>query len=121
MLTATSDPVQQGFQDPPNDSRLRMYWRIFGPAMQRSEINYQLSLVKQAGLGGLVAYFMYPFALDDPSVGVINRRFGSPEFLDTFGYAAKRARELGLRLGINGGTGWPYGGPTVSVEDSAKK
>ena len=121
MLIAKSDPVQKGFQDPPNDSRLRMYWRIFGPAMQRTEIDYQLSLVKQAGLGGLVAYFMYPFALDDPAVGVINQRFCSPEFLDTFGYAAKRARELGLRLGINGGTGWPYGGPTVSVEDSAKK
>jgi len=121
MLVAAPDPIHQGFQNPPNDARLRMYWRIFGPAMERSEIDYQLDVVKKAGLGGLVAYFMYPFALDDPAEGIVNQRFGSPEFLETFGYAARRAKQLGLRLGINGGTGWPYGGPSVSVEDSAKK
>jgi len=89
--------------------------------MARSEIDYQLKVVKDAGLGGLVAYFMYPFAVDDRKNGIVNQPFGSPGFLSTFGVAAAEARKLGLRLGINGGTGWPYGGPSVSVEDSAKK
>jgi hypothetical protein len=113
------DPLLQGFLNVPNEARLRMYWRVFGPAWQQSEIDYQLDQVKAAGLGGLMAYFMYPVAQDDPTNGIINQRFGSPEFLDTFGYAARAAHSRGLRFGINGGTGWPYGGANVSVEDSA--
>src|SRR5450631_654669 len=121
LLTANRDPVLRGFESPPNSSRLRMYWRIFGPAWQRSEIDYELSVAKEAGLGGLVAYFMYPVALDDPARGIVNQKFGSPEFLDTFGYAARRCKQIGLRFGFNGGTGWPFGGASVTKEDSARK
>ncbi len=115
------DPVEIGFHDVPNDARMRMYWRIFGPGWQKSEINYQLDQVRSAGIGGLMAYFMYPFSVDNPASGAINQRFLSPEFLDTFAFAAQAAHQRGLRFGVNGGTGWPYGGANVSIENSAHK
>lgn len=121
LLVANPDKLFEGFVAPPSSSRMRMYWRIFGPAMSPDEIDYQLDVAKRANLGGLVAYFMYPYAVDDVEKGIRNQPFGSPAFLATFGYAAQAAAKRGLRLGINGGTGWPYGGPSVSVGDSAKK
>ena len=108
-----------GFRSVPSEFRLRMYWRVFGPAWTEREIDRQLSLMKEAGLGGTTIYFLYPVVPDDPARGFVNQRFGSPEFLRTFGYATRRAEELGLRLSVNGGTGWPYGGPTTLPADSA--
>ncbi len=121
MALLPRDPVADGFLNVPRDARLRMYWRIFGPAWQPSEIDYQLGQAKAAGLGGLTAYFMYPFAVDDPAKGVVNQKFLSDEFLQTYAYAAGKAKYVGLRFGVNGGTGWPFGGAKVSAEDAAHK
>jgi hypothetical protein len=108
-----------GFRDVPGDARLRLYWRVFGPAWTEPEIDRQLALMKEAGLGGTTIYFLYPVELDDPARGIVNQRFGSPEFLRTFAYACRKAAELGLRVSVNGGTGWPFGGPTVAPADKA--
>jgi hypothetical protein len=116
-----ADPVAAGFKDVPGEARLRMFWRIFGPAWTRDEIDYQLDLLKQAGVGGAMTCFTYPVALDDPEHGIRNEPFLSPSFLETLRYAAERARQLGLEFGVCGGTGWPYGGPSVSLHDAAQR
>jgi hypothetical protein len=118
---ATEDPIAAGFRDVPPEARLRMFWRIFGPAWSREEIEFQLEQLRGAGVGGVMTCFTYPVALDDPSRGIRNQRFLSPEFLETLRYAGRRARELGLEFGVCGGTGWPYGGPSVSLPDAAQR
>src|SRR5262249_23048034 len=92
-----------------------------GPAWSREEIDFQLEQLHQAGVGGVMTCFTYPVALDDPSRGIRNQRFLSPQFLDTLRYAARRARELGLEFGVCGRAGWPYGGPTFSLPDAARR
>lgn len=109
----------EGFQHPPKEARTRLYWRIFGPAWTPPEIDYQLQLIKDAGVGGVTAYFTYPFA--EESEDVHNQKYLSPEFLQTFRYSANKAHSLDLRFGVAGGTGWPFGGPNVQPTDAAKK
>jgi hypothetical protein len=125
LAALTARPGQpglaEGFRDVPAGSRMRMYWRVFGPAWTRPEIDRQLAAMKAAGLGGTTVYFLYPVALDDPGRDILNERFGSPEFLQTLGYAARKAADLGLRFSVNAGTGWPYGGPTVAPPDAAER
>jgi hypothetical protein len=113
--------LAEGFRDVPAGARLRMYWRVFGPAWTAPEIDRQLAIMKAAGLGGTTVYFLYPVALDDQARGIVNERFGSPEFLRDFGYAARKAAQLGLRFSVNGGTGWPFGGPAVAPGDAARR
>ncbi|MGD0784167.1 MAG: hypothetical protein ABSA30_15070, partial [Candidatus Aminicenantales bacterium] len=60
-----------GFRDVPRDARLRLYWRVFGPAWTEPEIDRQLALMKKAGLGGTTIYFLYPVELDDPARGIV--------------------------------------------------
>jgi hypothetical protein len=117
----TSDAVLAGFRSVPPEARLRMFWRIFGPAWTREEIDRQLEALHQAGIGGVMTCFTYPVALDDSDRGIRNVRFLAPEFLDTLRYAAERARQLGLEFGVCGGTGWPFGGPQVSLRDAAQR
>jgi len=108
---SSADDLASGFRNVPSESRMRMYWRVFGPAWTEREVDRQLAFMKEAGLGGVTIYFLHPVAVDNPGAGIVNKRFGSPEFLRTFAYAARRAEELGLSLSVNGGTGWPFGGP----------
>ena len=121
LLLSKPDPLVAGFLNVPNQDRMRMYWRVFGPAWTPSEMDYELDELKKSGAGGLVVYFMYPFALDDPKSGIKNLKFGTQEFLDSFKYASEAAKKRGLRFGLNGSTGWPFGGATVTTEDSAQR
>src|SRR2546423_14682972 len=82
---ARRDPLLEGFRNPPAASRMRMFWRVFGPAWTREEIDRQFGLLKAAGIGGVTTFFFYPVALDDPAKGVRNQRVLSPDVLDTLG------------------------------------
>lgn len=115
------DPLIQGFLNPPPESRMRMYWRVFGPAWTREGIDYQLKQLKDVGVGGVMLMPFYPVAVDDTAKKIHNQQFLSKEFLDTFGYAARKAKELGLRFSVQGGSGWPFGGPTVTLQDAAQR
>ena len=121
LTLALADPLLAGFQNVPNQDRMRMYWRVFGPAWTPSEIDYELDELKKTGVSGVMVYLMYPIELDNPAKGIKNLKFGSPEFLDSFRYAAHAAQKRGLRFGVNGSTGWPFGGSRITREDSAKK
>ena len=114
-----SDPVAVRFKEPPSLVRMRMFWRVFGPAWTRPEIDYQFGLLRGAGIGGVTAFFMYPVAVEGGEVH--NQRYLSGEFLEMLGYAAQKARELGLRFSVAGGTGWPFGGPNVPALDAAQR
>src|SRR5207237_6050916 len=51
--------------------------------------------------------------------GFRNLPYLSDEFIDALRFAAQKARELGLRMDITLGSGWPYGGPHVPVTEAA--
>ena len=96
-----------------------MRWWWFGPAVTKSEIERELRLMKEAGIGGVEVQAVYPLALDDTASGVRNLTFLSNEFIDALSFASVKARELGLRFDLTLGSGWPYGGPTVAIGEAA--
>ncbi len=113
-----AENLENGFRHPPKEARTRMFWRVFGPAWTEPEIDYQLGILRDAGVGGVMTFFMYPFAEESNSNH--NQKYLSGEFLKTLRYAAEKAHSLDLRFGVAGGTGWPFGGPVVSKDDAAQ-
>jgi hypothetical protein len=101
------------------DARPMMRWWWFGPAVERDELARELRTMKAGGIGGVEIQPVYPLALDDPQTGFRNIRFLSPEFLAMVGFAADTARELGMRVSITLGSGWPYGGAWVPATEAA--
>jgi hypothetical protein len=53
--------------------------------------------------------------------GIVTHPFLSDGFLDDVRFAARTARELGLRVDLTLGSGWPFGGPQIKVADAAGK
>ncbi|HWD83567.1 MAG TPA: glycosyl hydrolase, partial [Kribbella sp.] len=111
---ATVDEVRRQFRNPPPEGRPMMRWWWFGPSVERDEIDRELNAMAAAGLGGAEVAFVYP-------MGPVTAPFGSPEFLELVGHAARTARSLGLRFDVTLGSGWSYGGPHIGPEYAARK
>ena len=115
------EAVQRRFQDPPADSRIMMRWWWFGPSATRDELDAEMRRMKEGGIGGFEVATVYPLAVDDPAHGFHNYPYLSAEFLDRIAFTSRRARELGLRMDLTIGSGWPYGGPYITPALAASR
>ena len=111
--------LQRHFRSPPDDAKIMMRWWWFGAAVTHPEIERELRVMKEAGIGGVEIQPVYPLALDDPQHGLNNLPYLSPGFLDALQFAAATAKTLGLRVDITLGSGWPFGGPHTLVGHAA--
>jgi hypothetical protein len=113
------DALKQRFETPPDDSRVMMRWWWFGPSVTNAQLARELTAMKEAGIGGVEVQPVYPLALDDDAKGIKNLPFLSDEFLGALRFTSKTARDLGLRVDLTLGSGWPFGGLQVSIADAA--
>lgn len=122
FLLAVCDPCVRAQAAPrPDRHRMTAWWMWYGTAATRPEVLRELKAMQAAGLGGVLIYPNYPQHVDDPKLGIRNLRFLSPEYLDVYRYAVRQAHHLGMSVFVTGGSGWPFGGPTVSLADAAQQ
>jgi alpha-L-rhamnosidase len=112
------ETLRRGFLNPPNEARPMVRWWWFGPAVVKPEILRELQQMKADGIQGAELAFVYPEVLDDPAKDLKNLPFLSPEMLDDVNYAQFEGRKLGLRIDITLCTGWPYGGPAITLAEA---
>ena len=98
-----------------------MRWWWFGPSVTKAEIERELRVMKEGGIGGVEVQPVYPVVLEDPAGGIKTRPFLSDDFIEALRFSTQKARELGLRFDLTLGSGWPYGGPTVSIGEAAAR
>jgi len=116
---ASPATLRRSFESPPDDARIMMRWWWFGSAVTHTELERELRLMKEGGIGGVEIQPVYPLALDDPQTGFRNLPFLSAEFLSAVRFTSDKARELGLRVDLTLGSGWPYGGPNIPASQAA--
>ena len=107
--------LQRGFQHPPDDARMMVRWWWFGPAVTKPELEREMRLMKQGGIGGFEVQPTYALELDNAAKGIRNLPFMSDEFLEALRFTGEKAKEIGLRMDLTLGSGWPFGGPHLST------
>ena len=106
--------LRRGFEQPPDDARIMMRWWWFGTAVTKAEIQRELEVMKAGGIGGVEVEQTYPLQVDGALPGVKNNPLLLPEHLEALRFTAEKTKELGLRMDLTLGSGWPYGGPQIS-------
>ena len=125
FFAATTKPPDLGsigrtFLTGSRDTRLILHWYIFGPAWTAREAGRQLELMHEQHVGGVLIFPTYPIAVDDASRGAHNQNYLSPEFFEVLNSVVAQAHRLEMTVDIVLGTGWPFGGPSVTPADGAR-
>ena len=91
----------------------RWWWP--GSAVDKTNLTRQLEAIAAAGIGGVEITPIYgPRGAEARYVD-----FLSPQWMDMLEHTAREAARLGLRVDMATGTGWPFGGPSVSAADGS--
>jgi alpha-L-rhamnosidase len=103
------DPLESGFQSPPQSARPQTWWHWMNGNITRVGIQDDLEAMKQIGLGGATIVNV------DSGIPRGPVEFMSPEWQDDFKYAVQEANRLGLDLGVGNCAGWSSsGGPWIT-------
>ncbi|MCX6628018.1 MAG: glycosyl hydrolase [Candidatus Solibacter sp.] len=113
---ANVSELRRGFERPPDDARMMVRWWWFGPSVTKAELEREMRFMKEGGIGGFEVQPTYALELDNEAKGIRNLPYMSAEFLDALTFTGEKAKELGLRMDLTLGSGWPFGGPHIPVE-----
>ena len=101
---------------PPITSQNRpwVWWWWPGSAVDTTNIARQLQLFRDAGLGGVQVTPIYGVnGWESHYLPYLN-----PDWMRIMGFTVREAHRLGLGVDMTLGTGWCFGGPTVSDHDA---
>lgn len=114
-----SSTLWADFVNPPADARPMVRWWWFGPSATNREIDLDLERIRSAGFGGVEVQAVYPQVPDGGLPGLRNYNYLSTDYLNALAHAGSKARAEGLRIDVTGGSGWPFGGPHIAINDAA--
>ena len=117
--TNSIETLQRSFEHPPDDAKIMMRWWWFGPTVTKPQLEREMRLMKAGGIGGFEVQPVYPLVPDDPANGFKTLPFLSDGFIDALRFTSEKARELGMRVDLTIGSGWPYGGPMVPTSEAS--
>jgi hypothetical protein len=91
----------------------RWWWP--GSAVDRGQLTAQLEAIAAAGIGGVEITPIY--GARGSEARYID--FLSPRWMEMLEHTTREAKRLGLGVDMATGTGWPFGGPTVTDTDGS--
>lgn len=92
-------------------------WWWLGSAVDKDNLTYNLKEYGRAGLGSLEVTPIYGVKGNESH----NIDFLSPQWMEMFQYTQGEGKKYGIDIDMNMGTGWPFGGPEVSLQQAAAK
>ena len=113
------DTLYQGFLDPPNSARPRVWWHWMNGNISQQGIKLDLDWMHRVGLGGVT---IFEGAINTPQVVPQRLIYMTPEWKQAFNYAVNTARGYGMEVAIASSPGWSEtGGPWVPAAQGMKK
>lgn len=92
-------------------------WWWLGSAVDKDNLTYNITELGKAGIGGTEITPIYGVQKGESKY----IDYLSPKWMSMLSHTEMVSREMGMKVDMNTGTGWPFGGPEVTVEDAATK
>lgn len=92
-------------------------WWWLGSSVDSVGLRWNLSQLAAHGIGAVEITPIYGVQGDEAN----ELRYLSPEWFAALRQTMSMGKELGIEVDLNNGTGWPFGGPWVPIEEAACK
>lgn len=117
LMSCVSNAVETDWPQITREAKPWTRWWWMGNDVDSANLTYNLEALSKAGMGGVEI---------TPIYGVKGREnhyidYLSPRWMRMLGFTESEAARLGMGVDMNTGTGWPFGGPEVTIEDAATK
>lgn len=99
------------------ENRPFVRWWWLGSAVDPEGLTFNLEEFAKKGLGGVEITPIYGVKGNEEN----DISYLSPEWMQMLDHTIAEGDRLGLQIDMNNGTGWPFGGPDVSYDHSARK
>ncbi|HIZ91478.1 MAG TPA: glycosyl hydrolase family 2 [Candidatus Bacteroides merdavium] len=90
-------------------------WWWMGSAVDKANLTRNLEEYASAGMGTMEITPIYGVKGNEAR----DISFLSPKWMEMLRHTESEAVRLGMQVDMNTGTGWPFGGPEVAIEDAA--
>src|SRR5256885_12204059 len=90
--------LQRSFERPPDDAKIMMRWWWFGPAVTKPELEREMRLMKEGGIGGFQMQAAYSLSPGHPTAGIKKLPYPFAGFIVSLRFLSAQANGLGLRL-----------------------
>ena len=107
----------QSWPTPKPEAKAGTRWWWLGSAVDKNNLQWNLSEYARAGIGAVEITPLYGVQGNDKN----NIDFLSPRWMQALKDVQDISKPLGIEVDMNCGTGWPFGGPQVSLEQAACK
>jgi hypothetical protein len=113
--------LEDGWNNPPNEARLRAYWWWLNGNVDKAAITRDLEQMKAKGFGGALLCDANGASQDGNDNVPHGPVFFSSEWRELYKHTLREADRLGLEISLNIQSGWNLGGPSVGKDEAAKK
>ncbi|MCD8260896.1 MAG: glycosyl hydrolase family 2 [Bacteroides sp.] len=118
LLVCGTLPAQQtGWPEIRTEARPGARWWWMGSAVDTENLTWNLEEYASKGLGTVEITPIYGVQGNDAN----DISFLSPRWMEVYKHTIAETDRLNMATDMNTGTGWPFGGPEVSLEDAATK
>ena len=119
LAQSNSDSLRNGFENPPESARPRVWWHWMNGNITKDGIKLDLEWMHRVGIAG---FQNFDAALSTPQVVDHRLAYMTPDWKDAFKYATTLADQLHMEEAIAGSPGWSEtGGPWVPPSEGMKK
>lgn len=92
-------------------------WWWLGSAVDSANLAYNIEQLGKAGIGAVEITPIYGVKGNDGK----NIEYLSPKWMNMLSWTEKQAHKYNMLVDMNNGTGWPFGGPEVDIDNAAAK
>ncbi|MDF9829957.1 glycosyl hydrolase [Parabacteroides sp. PF5-6] len=111
------EPADTQWPEITQESKPWTRWWWMGSAVNEAGLSYNLHELAKAGMGGVEITPIYGVKGEEANA----IPYLSPHWMRMLYFAKAEAKRLGMGIDMNMGTGWPFGGPHVALEDAATR
>jgi len=117
--TMQAQSLQQGFENPGNEARPRVWWHWLNGNITQDGIRKDLQWMQRSGIGGV---HNFDAGLMTPQIVEERLEYMTPQWKNAFSFAVALADSMGMEYTIPSAPGWSAtGGPWVELKDGMKK